>query len=312
MILSDEKKVLRRRKCIVPRWGTAGWVFVLAGLIFGGSFSFGQVASEVRLQVTVTDETGAFVRDLTSLHFVVSVEKTKLAVLGAKAKSDAAPNDIALLIDTSVIAAQIANPIIDVTKSFISALGPNDQMAIVAYDSTADLIQDFTSSRQLLVDAVRRMKYGNGAALLDAIYASVEGGFANSTARRVMVLLSTGIDTGSRVKLKEVSPMVQRAKITLYGVSLGGRSFYGAGASEIFEKLTVATGGRAFYPRKAADIAGIVNQIMGVRGGREFYELTVTAPVQSLEEAQSRLRVQVDRGLKEDKNLVVTARFVKE
>lgn len=268
--------------------------------------------SEARLQVTVTDETGAFVHDLAPSNFVVSVDKTKLSVMGAKAKSDAAPNDIALLIDTSVIAGQVSNPLIDVTQSFISALGRNDQMAIVAYDSAADLIQDFTSSKRLLVDAVRRMKYGNGAALLDAIYATVEGGFANSTARRVMVLLSTGIDTGSRVKLKEVAPMVQRAKITLYGVSFGGRNFWGGGTSEIFEKLTVATGGRAFYPRKATEIAGIVNQVMGVRGGREFYELSVTAPAQNLEEAQSRLRVQVDRGLKEDKNVVVTARFVKE
>lgn len=271
-----------------------------------------QTTPQVHLQVTVTDERGAFVRDLTAANFVVAVDKAKLNVWEAKSKSDSAPNDVALLIDTSVIAGRIANPLIDVTQSFIGGLRSNDQMAIVAYDSSADLIQDFTSSRKVLSESLRRLKYGNGAALLDAIYATADGGYANSTGRRSMVLLSTGIDTGSRTKLKDLAPLLQRRKITLYAVSLGGRNLFGGGTSEIFEKLTVTTGGRAFFPRKASDIAGIVNQIVGSSGGREYYDLVVDSPPASFEEAQKKLRVQIDRDRKDDKNLVVTARFVKE
>lgn len=271
-----------------------------------------QGGNVVHLQVTVTDETGVVVRDLAASNFVVSVDKSKLAVREAKVRSDAAPSDISILIDTSVIAGQVSDPLIDITQSFIKALGPNDQMAVVAYDSSANLIQDFTASKKLLSDAVRAMKYGNGAALLDAVYATADGGYANSTGRRVMVLLSTGIDTGSRVRLKDVAPVLQREKITLFGVSLGGRGFFAGGTSEIFEKLTVATGGRAFYPRKATDIAGIVNQILGTAAGREYYDLLVESPPVSLEEAQRRVRVQIDRDRKDDKNLLITARFAKD
>ncbi|MBZ5551396.1 MAG: VWA domain-containing protein [Acidobacteriia bacterium] len=286
-------------------------VFVLA-MICAPHNVLSQSGSEVHLQVTVTDETGIFVRDLSAVNFVVSLDKSKLAVREAKVKSDAGPSDISLLIDTSVIAGQVANPLTDITQSFIKALGASDQMAIIAYDSSANLIQDFTPSKKLLTDALRGMKYGNGAALLDAIYATADGGYANSTGRRVMVLLSTGIDTGSRVRLKDVAPVLQREKITLYGVSLGGRGFFAGGTSEIFEKLTVATGGRAFYPRKVSDIAGIVSQILGSATGREYYDLVVESPPVSLEEAQRRLRVQIDRDRKDDKNLLVTSKFVKE
>lgn len=294
------------RKCIRP---VIGLLVACIGLGAWESLALSQTGDEAHLQVMVTDETGAFVRGLAPSSFLVSVDKTKLAVRDAKVKSDSTPKDIALVIDTSVIAGQIANPLIDVTQSFINSLGPSDLMAIVAYDSSADLIQDFTPSRKQLTEAVRGMKYGNGAALLDAIYAAAEGGFANATGRRVMVLLSSGIDTGSRVKIKDVALLLQRRQITLFGVSLGRRGLFGGGTSEIFEKLTVATGGRAFYPRRAPDLAGIVNQILGSSGGREYYDLTVEPPVLSLEEAQKRLRVQIDR--KEDKNLLVTARFVK-
>lgn len=271
-----------------------------------------QGGNEVHLQVTVTDETGTFVRDLAAPNFVVSVDKSKLAVREAKVRSDVAPSDISLLLDTSVIASQVANPLIDITQSFIKALGASDQMAIIAFDSSANLVQDFTSSKKQLTDALRGMKYGNGAALLDAIYATADGGYANSTGRRVMVLLSTGIDTGSRVRLKDVAPVLQREKITLFGVSLGGRGFFAGGTSEIFEKLPVATGGRAFYPRKVSDIAGIVTQILGSSSGRAYYDLVVESLPVSLDEAQRRVRVQIDRDRKDDKNLMVTARFVKE
>jgi hypothetical protein len=109
-----------------------------------------------------------------------------------------------------------------------------------------------------------------------------------------------------------VAPVLQHEKITLYGVSLGGRGFFAGGTSEIFEKLTVATGGRAFYPKKVSDIAGIVNQILGGATGREYYDLVVESPPISPEEAQKRLRVQIDRNRKDDKNLLVTAGFEKE
>lgn len=287
--------------------GALGALVMLWGVAVG--FSQG---GAVHLEVTVTDPSGAYVRDLQPSQFVVSVDKTKLGVNAARLKTDSSPKDIALLMDTSVIAGQVANPLNDVTRAFISDLGPNDQMAMVSFDSSADLIQDFTASKKLLEEAARRIRYGNGAAVLDAIYATADGAYANSTARRYMVLLSAGIDTGSRTQLKDLLPLIQKRHLVFYGVSLGGRGFFGGGTSEIFDKLSVATGGRAFYPRKANDLAGIVKQIMGDNGRREFYDLTFDAPPADAAEAQQRLRVQIDRNLKGDKNLLVTGRFVRE
>ncbi len=287
---------------------------ILMGLFAGLCFTlsvFPQTAP-VHLQVTVTDSTGAFVRDLQPGDFVVSVGKTRFNVLAAKLATDSTPEDLALVIDTSMIAGQVANPLNDISQAFIEDLGPDNQIAIVAFDSSASLIQDFTSSKRLLADAVRGLRYGNGAALLDAIYATADGGYANSTARPLMVALSTGIDTGSRTKLKDLIPLLVKRKIAFYGISLGGRGFFGGGSSEVFDKLSAATGGRAFYPRKANDLAGIVNQILGTTGKREHYELTLASPPPNAEEAQQRLRVQIDRDQKEDKNLLVTARFVQK
>lgn len=261
------------------------------------------------LQVVITDETGAYVEGLKAGDFVVSVDKVKLPVQAVQMKSDAAPMDISLVLETSVIAGQMADSLLDITQLFVKHLRSGDQMGLVSFDSSASLVQDFTTSHESLLTSAHGLKYGNGAALLDAIYATADGGYANSTAQRVMVVVSSGIDTGSRVALKDLAPVLKKHHIVLYAISLGRRGFYGGGASEIFDKLTVATGGHAFYPRRAPDIGGIVNQIMGGTAGREYYELSVDAPALPLDLAQSKLRVQIDRGLKEDKNLEITARF---
>jgi VWFA-related protein len=291
-------------------WCLIGMLFLIAGyeVPMPGHLLLAQRGA-VHLEVVVTDETGTFVRGLAPSHFVVMVDKTKFGVKDLKLESDVTPNDLILLMDTSAIAGQISNPLADIAHSFIAGSGAKDQVALVSYDSSANLLQDFTSSKHLLTEAVRGIKYGNEAALLDALYATADGGYVNSTGRRILVLVSAGIDTGSRSKLKDVAQLLQRRKIFLFAISLGGRRFSGAETSDVFEKLTVATGGRAFYPRKANDIAGIVNQVLGSEGKREYYDLVLDSSPGNLEEAQKKLRVQIDRDRKEDKNLAVTARF---
>ena len=71
-------------------------------------------------------------------------------------------------------------------------------MAIVAFQSSADLLQDFTSSHEALTQAVSSVKYGNSPRVLDALYAALDGGFRNTTARRIALVLAAGIE-GPRV-----------------------------------------------------------------------------------------------------------------
>ena len=77
---------------------------------------------------------------------------------------------------------------------FIAQLKPKEQMAIVAFHSSADLIQDFTSSKQLLARAVTSVTYGNTPRVLDALYAAIDTGMKNATFRRVALLLTTGYE----------------------------------------------------------------------------------------------------------------------
>src|SRR5438874_5631611 len=114
------------------------------------------VSADTRLVVTVVEpKSGQPVTGLKAQDFTILDDKKPLRVEDAEFSQSTI--DVMLLLDTSLMG-QMVQP---VAEALIGQLQPKEQMAVVAYHSSADLIQDFTSSRQLLTRAVAQVKYGN-------------------------------------------------------------------------------------------------------------------------------------------------------
>jgi Mg-chelatase subunit ChlD len=105
------------------------------------------------------------------------------------------------------------------------------------------LIQDFTSSRELLQRAVEEVKYGNSPRLLDALYAAIREGFEGASFRRVVLLLTSGVDGPNSVSEKEVIRLARRNGVSIYPVYVMG---YGR---SLMERLASQTGGASFNLR---------------------------------------------------------------
>jgi Mg-chelatase subunit ChlD len=158
-------------------------------------------------------------------------------------------------------------------------------MAIVAFHSSADLIQDFTSSHDLLKRAMVGIKYGNEPQVLDALYAAVDGGFENATFRRVLIVLTTGLEGYSRMNDKQVLKLARRGAVSIYPVYLVGAE------RSLFESLARQTGGASFNLREMR------KSMSGAPGARIFevlrsrYTLTLSGNL-SLGE---KLRIEIQR-----------------
>jgi Mg-chelatase subunit ChlD len=127
-----------------------------------------------------------------------------------------------------------------VAEDLIAQLQPKEQMAVVSFHSSADLIQDFTSSQDLLRRAVRQVMYGNTPHVLDALYATVDGGFQSSTFRRVILLATAGLEGSSRVLESEVVHLARRNGVSIFVVYVVGYE------KSMFEMLARQTGGASF------------------------------------------------------------------
>jgi Mg-chelatase subunit ChlD len=221
------------------------------------------------------------VTGLQAVDFRATDDKTERRVESVEYTTE--PIDAMLLLDASLVG-EAVKPVANV---FINQLQPKEEMALVEFASAADLIQDFTSSKEMLRRAVENVKYGNEPKVLDALYASIDGGFTNSTYRRVIFLLTTGYEGASRVRdPRSVVRLAQKNAVSICPIYLVGAE------RSMMEELAQKTGGASFRlnPKDQAasrtQIADIVkavrsHYVLTLSGNRppgEKFKLTVNSP----------------------------------
>jgi VWFA-related protein len=221
--------------------------------------------SATKVMVTVVEQkSGAPVLGLQAQDFAVLDDKTPRQVEAAEFTHDTL--DIMLLLDTS-LAGGLVQPL---AEQFISQLQPKEQMAVVAYHSSADLIQDFTSSRELIMRSLSGVKYGNQPHLLDALFAAIDTGFRDTVFRRVVLLLTSGLEGNSRSNERDVIRLARRNQVSIYPVYVVGSE------RSLLEHLARQTGGASFnardLKRASADQPG--QRVFEVL--RSHYTLTVS------------------------------------
>ena len=201
-------------------------------------------ASTKMLVTVVEPKSGRPVTGLTAEDFTVLDDKTPRQVESSEFTN--AILDVVLLLDTSLVGPMV-QPMAD---NIIAQLQPKEQMAVVSFHSSADLIQDFTSSKEILQRAIAKVKYGNEPHVLDALYATVDGGFQASTFRRVILLLTAGLEGSSRVRESEVIKLARRNGVSIFVVYVVGYERY------MFEMLARQTGGASFRVRDMRKASG--------------------------------------------------------
>src|SRR3954454_2523859 len=104
---------------------------------------------------------------------------------------------------------------------FASTLKPEDFVAVVAYDIRPEILSDFTTDRSKTQEALRRLSIPafSEANLFDAMTDTAER-MSSIEGRKAIVLLSSGIDTFSKLRYDEARKKVQEAGVPIYAIGL--------------------------------------------------------------------------------------------
>ena len=120
-----------------------------------------------------------------------------------------------------------------------------DIALIIQFDSDVNLVQDFTQDPERLDAALGTLRAGNSTALYDAIYLAVNEKLKDETGRQVIVVITDGTDTSSKIKEKEAIEVAQRNDVLIYGI--GVRDEYGESFA-VLRRFAEDTGGSFFSP----------------------------------------------------------------
>ncbi len=192
--------------------------------------------AELKVVVTVSNpKTGKVIRDLKSSDFEVTDGGSQVPVLNVEKQEGLI--DYVLLLDNSLIGGAVR----PLATDLVEQLKSEEQMSVISFASSASIAQDFTSNKQLLLHSIQQLKYEDSPRVFDSLYAAIDGGFRGSSFRRVILLLTAGVEGPSRTSDREVIRLAYQNKVSIYPIFVAG---YGKG---LLEQLARRTAGASFY-----------------------------------------------------------------
>ncbi|MBV8550772.1 MAG: VWA domain-containing protein [Acidobacteriaceae bacterium] len=209
--------------------------------------------NEVIVPVTVTDDKGRFVSDLDKKDFEV-FEDGKPQTIRYFTRERSQPVVIGFLVDLSNASKIHWKNYQDAIIELIQTLLPGDPKYsgyLIDYAQDAEVAVNTTTDPEPMVDKLRKLKPGGGAALYDAIYLActsrklVHG--EPIEPRRVIVVIGDGHDNASKHSLDQVVELAQRNLVTVYCISTQAFGFTNESDANLV-RLATETGGRVVYP----------------------------------------------------------------
>jgi VWFA-related protein len=126
----------------------------------------------VNVVATVTDEAGLYVSDLTEKDFIIEEDGQPQKIAHFNQSNDL-PVSMGIVLDTSGSMERKIGTATTAVERFIRSVHKDDDIFLMTFSNRPDLQQDFTSDRERLARALRRVSVGGGTALYDALELSL-------------------------------------------------------------------------------------------------------------------------------------------
>lgn len=216
----------------------------------------------VTVNVTVMDPYGRFVTGLDKSSFEVFDDKVKQTI--SFFSDEDAPVSLGILYDVSgSMGSRIARSI-HALRRFVQTSHAEDEFFLVSFNQRAQLVRDFSTSGESVINSLTLVNPDGNTALYDAAYLGVEKVRQGRHAKRALLIVSDGQDNHSRYTFREVRDLIKEADVQVYAigiVDLMRDSEYGPYGQSVLEEVTRISGGRSFFPNSDEELVDVCTQI---------------------------------------------------
>ncbi|HEV8145137.1 MAG TPA: VWA domain-containing protein [Bryobacteraceae bacterium] len=241
----------------------------------------------VNVLCTVRTKNGGLVGNLQKTDFTVFEDGKQQEIKYFTRETDL-PLTIGLLVDTSLSQDRLIDTERRAASEFFrKVLRPKDMAFLMQFGAEAELLQDSTNSVSLLQRGLNQLRLSApvgglhpgpvptasrqaGTILFDAVYLAADEKLKREVGRKAIVIITDGVDTGSRVSKEKAIEYAQKADAIIYSIEYEDHRAYGGGFGTIsmggggggvLKRLSEETGGRAFRVDRKNSLDDIFREI---------------------------------------------------
>jgi uncharacterized membrane protein YgcG len=219
---------------------------LIGSLLVAGGASKAQQQPKITVQskivtvyATVRDKHGKIVSNLKKENFVLD-EDARAQTISYFARESDLPLTLGLLVDTSRSQRTVLDDERKASYAFLDQMlhEDKDRAFLIHFDREVELLQDLTSSREKLQSALALLQTseqdqaddqgspdehrGRGTLLYDGIYLASNELMKKQQGRKAIVILTDGVDRGSKESLEDAVESAQRADTVVYSILFAG------------------------------------------------------------------------------------------
>jgi VWFA-related protein len=293
----------------------------------GQDTTFSTDVKVVNVFATVRDKQGQIVRNLTKDDFALD-EDSHPQTIRYFSQEINLPLTLGLLIDTSMSQRRVLGKERTASYTFLERVlrEDKDHAFVIHFDREVELLQDLTSSRKKLESALGSVdtqapaqrgggypggsngsgRRGGGTMLYDSVLLASDELMKKQTGRKALILLTDGVDNGSKVSLSTAIESAQRADTLVYSVLFADPDAYGGGYNQGPPRMGGGRrggygggggGGRGRYPQQSHPDGKKILERLSRETGGGFFEVTKKQPIEQIyDRIEEELRNQYSLG----------------
>jgi Ca-activated chloride channel family protein len=224
----------------------------------------------VSLDVTVTGKRGETIKGLQKSDFAVYENGTKQDVVFFTDENR--PVSWGLVVDRSGSMLGMMEEVYNAVLHSVRAGTREDDFFVMKFNHDVEIIQEFTSDRDQLLAASKKLWAMGSTALYDAVALAVDHVKEGQHQKKVLVIVTDGEDNASHIPFEKLLAMVKRSEALIYTVGffesdLAILKLMERESRKELQLLAEQTGGMAYFPKNmeecdqvCRDIAARVSQ----------------------------------------------------
>ena len=217
----------------------------------------------VLVNATVTDPLNRYVTSLEEQHFRLYEDRVEQQIQHFSAEDVAL--SLGIIFDISGSMKNKASVARDAAATFLRTGSPEDEYFLVAFNSSAEVLQNFTTDISRLQNHLVFTQTSGMTALYDAVYLGLETLSDGINTKKALLMITDGEDNHSRYTFSNVREYVKESDVQIYSIgivdSYGSQLARGRSGRANIDELAETTGGRSFFPNSVYELEDITTKI---------------------------------------------------